>query len=167
MLKKLHVIPLLTLVFCLAFLASAAYAAKPAKAPAKYAAQEKQIKALVAKAAGLIKAKGDAALAEINVKNGPWHKGDTAVFVSDEKGGELANAATPELVGKSLWDYKDPDGKLVVQEEWKLVKAKGKGWVDCKWAKPGTDKPVPCRSYVRGVKVKGKLYLVGAAYYPE
>lgn len=167
MLKKFNVIAL-ALVFSLTCLASVALAAKPAKAPAKYAAQEKQIKALVAKAAGLIKAKGDAAMAEFNAnKDGRWGKAPTGIFVSDEKGLELANAVEPASVGKSLWNYKDPDGKLVVQEEWKLVKAKGKGWIDCKWAKPGTDKPVACRSFVQGVKVKGKHYLVGAAYYPE
>lgn len=168
MLKKRHAVILLTLLLSLAFLTTTAFAAKPAKAPAKYAAQEKEIKALVAKAAGLIKAKGDGAMAEFNAnKDSRWGKAPTGIFVSDEKGVELANAVEPASVGKNLWGYKDPDGKLVVQEQWKLVKAKGKGWYEGKWAKPGTDKPVPCRSYVKGVKVKGKFYLVGAAYYPE
>jgi signal transduction histidine kinase len=167
MVKKLNALIVVALVFSLTCLASVAMAKTPDKASAKYAAQEKQIKAMVAAAAKLIKAKGEAAFPAMNVKNGAWHKGDTAIFVSDEKGVELVNASAPEMLGKSLWDYKDPDGKLVVQEEWKLVKAKGKGWIDCKWAKPGTDQPVPCRSYVQGVKIKGKVYLVGAAYYPE
>ncbi|MBI4798271.1 MAG: cache domain-containing protein [Desulfarculus sp.] len=167
MLKKFNVIAL-ALLLTLTFLTTAAFAAKPAKAPAKYAAQEKQIKALVAKAAGLIKAKGEAAMAEINAnKDGRWGKAPTGIFVSGADGLELANAVEPASVGKNLWGYKDPDGKLVVQEQWKLVKAKGKGWYEGKWAKPGTDKPVPCRSYVKGVKAKGKQYLVGAAYYPE
>lgn len=165
---KRSLIPILALLISLAFLTGAALAAKPAKAPAKHAAQEKEIKSLVAKAARLIKAKGDAALAEFNANPGNrWGKAPTGIFVSDEKGLELANAADPATVGKNLWGYQDPDGKLVVQEQWKLVKAKGKGWYEGKWAKPGTDKPVPCRSYVMGVKAKGKFYLVGAAYYPE
>ncbi|MFH1035622.1 MAG: cache domain-containing protein [Pseudomonadota bacterium] len=161
---KLSLIPLLALFFSLAFLTSTALAAKPAPNPA----QEKAIKAMVASAAKLIKTKGDAALAEFNANAGNrWGKGPTGIFVSDEKGLELANAAEPGMVGKSVWDYKDPDGKLVVQEEIKLAKTKGKGWLDCKWAKPGTDQPVACRAFVQGVKVKGKFYLVGAAYYPQ
>lgn len=165
---KLSLIPLLAVLLSLTLLASAALAAKPAKAPAKAAAQEKQIMAMVASGVKLIKAKGDAAMAEFNAnKDGRWGKAPTGIFVSGQDGKELANAVEPASVGKNLWNYKDPDGKLVVQEEWKLVKAKGKGWYDCKWAKPGTDKPVACRSYVTSVKVKGKQYLVGAAYYPE
>jgi cytochrome c len=161
--KKLGWMGLAALLACLAFLATAAVAVPPPSS----SAQEKQVKALVKSAAKLIKKKGEAAFAELNVKNGPWHKGATAIFVGDDKGLELVNAAAPELVGKNLWDFKDPDGKLVIQEEWKIIKAKGKGWLECKWAKPGTTQPVPCRSYVQGVKYKGKQYMVGAAYYPE
>ncbi len=144
------------------FLTSAALAAAPEQAN-----QEKQVRALVKSAVKLVKAKGEAAFAEFNVKNGPWHKGDTCIFVSDRKGVERANAASPELVGKNLWNHKDPDGRLVVQEQWKLVDTKGRGWIESKWAKPGTDKPLRCRSYVQGVKVKGQRYMVGAAYWLE
>lgn len=129
--------------------------------------QRLEIITMVKSAVKLIEAKGEAAFTELNVQNGPWHKGATAIFVSDEQGVELVNAAQPKMVGKNLWDYKDANGKLVVQEQWKLVKAKGEGWMDCQWVKPGTDKAVFCRSFLKMATHKGKRYLVGAAYYPE
>jgi cytochrome c len=127
--------------------------------------REKLVKELVDSAVKLINSKGEAAFAELNVSNGPWHKGETAIFVNSETGVEMVNAAQPELVGKNLWNLKGPNGKLTVQEQWKLVKTKGKGWLDVMWVKPGTDKTVPCRVFVQGVKVKGKQFTVGAAYY--
>jgi signal transduction histidine kinase len=154
---------LLAVSFCLTCLA---FVSPAAAAPAA-ATQEKAVKALVNKAVKLIKAKGEAAFTEINAKDNPWRQGDTAVFVADAKGLEVANAAYPELVGKNLWDYQDPDGRLVVQEQWKLVKAKGKGWYECKWPKPGSDQAVRCRVYLQGVKAKGTRYMVGAAYFPQ
>lgn len=145
--------------FCLA-------AAAPASA-AGTKAQDKAVKALVGKAAKFIQAKGKAAFTKINAPGNPWRQGDTAIFVSDTKGLEVANAAYPEMVGKNLWNYKDPDGRLVVQDQWKLVRAKGKGWYECKWPKPGSDQPTLCRVFVQGVKVKGQRYLVGAGYFPQ
>lgn len=141
-------------------------AAGPAAA-AGTKAQDKAVKALVGKAAKLVQAKGEAAFAQINAPGNPWRQGDTAIFVSDTKGLEVANAAYPDLVGKNLWDHKDPDGRLVVQDQWKLVRAKGKGWYECKWPKPGSDQAALCRVYVTGVKVKGQRYLVGAGYFPQ
>jgi len=134
-------------------------------APLSTADQEKQIRELVHSAVKLIKAKGEAAFAELNVKNGPWHKGATAIFVTGETGMEMVNAAQPELVGKNLWNVKGADGKLTVQEQWKFVRAKGEGWLDSTWIKPGTDKSVPCRVFVQAVRIKDKSYMVGASYY--
>ncbi|MFZ5586922.1 MAG: cache domain-containing protein [Thermodesulfobacteriota bacterium] len=159
--KRLWLLPLAVL-FCLACL----HCPAPAAA-AGSAAQDKEVKALVKKAVKLVKAKGQAAFAEINAPGGPWRRGDTAIFVTDAKGLEVANAAYPELVGKNLWGHKDPDGRLVVQEQWKLVKAKGKGWYECKWPKPGSDQAVACRVYLEGVKVNGRRHLVGAGYFPQ
>ena len=134
-------------------------------ATAVAADQENQVKELVKSAVKLIKSKGEAAFAELSVKEGVWHKGETGIFVSSETGLEVANAAQPELVGKNLWDLKTPDGKLIVQEQWKLVKTKGEGWIDGLWVKPGTDRATTCRTFVQGVKIKDKAYMVGAAYY--
>lgn len=149
---------------CLIIVAAALALCLAAHTPAA-AAQADEVKAMVKSAVKLIEAKGEPAFTELNAPNGPWRKGPTAIFVADEKGVEVVNAAEPEMVGKNLWDYKDANGKLLVQEQWKLVKAKGEGWIDGVWVKPGTDKPTPCRSFVQMAEVDGKLYLVGAAYY--
>ncbi|MEE9912766.1 MAG: cache domain-containing protein [Deltaproteobacteria bacterium] len=160
MMRKFCFSYVIAVVALLSLMASVSSAVPPAAAD-----PEKQVRELVNAAARLIGSKGEAAIAELNVKNGPWHKGETAIFVSSETGVELVNAAQPEMVGKNLWNFKGPDGKQVIQEQWKLVRAKGEGWYDCLWVKPGTGKTAPCRSFVRGIKVKDKHYLVGAAYY--
>ena len=152
---------LVALCVCLLGLSLAA----PASAARKNPLLERQAKTMSDSAIKLIKSKGEAAFFEMNQKDGPWFKGGVGIFVSDEKGVELVNPADPGLVGKNLWDYKDPDGKLVIQEQWKIVKAKGKGWLDCKWNKPGESQASRCRVYVRGVKTGGKNLMVGAFYY--
>lgn len=134
-------------------------------AVAEQASPDKEVEAMVLSAAKLIQKKGVAAFDELNAGGDAWVKGDTGIFVSDESGKELVNPVQPELVGQSLWKYKDADGKLIIQEQWKLVKEKGQGWYAGTWQKPGTEKQTNCRSFVKGVTVDGKEYLVGAAYY--
>jgi cytochrome c len=160
MTKKFCLMCLIAVFALMPCLASVSPAAPPVAAD-----REKQVKELVSSAVKLINSKGEAAFAELNVKNGPWHKGETAIFVNSETGVEMVNAAQPELVGKNIWNLKGPNGKMTVQEQWKLVKSKGKGWVDGLWVKPGTNKTVPNRAFVQGVKIKGKQFMVGAAYY--
>lgn len=127
--------------------------------------QEKDVEAMVNAAVRLIQAKGVAAFDELNTGGDAWVKGATSIFVADDSGKELVNPAQPELVGQSLWKHKGADGKLIIQEQWKLVKEKGQGWYSGTWQKPGTDTQASCRSFVKGVTVDDKEYLVGAAYY--
>jgi two-component system NarL family sensor kinase len=101
----------------------------------------------------------------MNKKDGPWNKGGVSLFVCDDKGLELVSARDPEMVGKNFWDYKDDRGVLVTQEEWKLAKAKGKGWLNSMWNKPGETKSSLCRVYLTRLQTGGKDLLVGAYYY--
>jgi methyl-accepting chemotaxis protein len=56
----------------------------------------------------------------------------------------------PELDGKDLTDFKDPDGKRLFVEFVNTVKARGAGFVFYLWPKPGLSEPVAKVSYVRG-----------------
>jgi len=56
----------------------------------------------------------------------------------------------PELNGQDLSQMQDPNGKRLFVEFVDVVKAKGSGFVDYDWPKPGADKPQPKMSHVVG-----------------
>jgi len=70
---------------------------------------------------------------------------------------------TPELDGRDLSDYKDPQGKHLFVEFVETCKAQGAGFVDYLWPKPGFDQPVPKISYVKLFKPWG--WIVGSGIY--
>ena len=91
-------------------------------------------------AAQLVSDKGiDAAIAEINKKDGPFVWKDSYVFMMDLEGKMLAHPIKPDLIGKNLLETPDkgPDKKLLFKEFVALAKSKGEGWVDYMWPKPG------------------------------
>ena len=55
----------------------------------------------------------------------------------------------PQLNGKDLYNYKDKGGKQIFKEFAAVAKAKGDGFVDYVWPKPGFEKPQPKVSYVK------------------
>ena len=71
----------------------------------------------------------------------------------------------PEMNGKDLSDYKDPNGKRFFVEMAKVCGAQGEGAVDYMWPKPGFDRPVPKISYVKLFKPWG--WIVGSGIYIE
>jgi methyl-accepting chemotaxis protein len=54
-----------------------------------------------------------------------------------------------DLDGKSLTDYKDPNGKRLFVAMVDICKSSGAGFVEYIWDKPGTNKKVPKISYVK------------------
>ena len=61
----------------------------------------------------------------------------------------------PELDGKDLSQFKDKNGKPIFVEFSNVVKAKGSGFVDYVWPKPGFKEEVPKISYVKGSETWG------------
>jgi cytochrome c len=109
-------------------------------------------------AAKLINEKGlDAAVAEINKKDGPFMWKGNYVFVVDFDGKVLAH---PTLTGKNVIDMKDKaedpaKAKFLFKEFTKMAKSKaGAGWVDYMWTYPGDPKPRKKISYI--YRVPGK-----------
>jgi cytochrome c len=108
-------------------------------------------------AAKLINEKGvDAAVAEINKKDGKFVWKDTYVFVVDFDGKVLAH---PTLTGKNVIDMKDKSedpakAKFLFKEFTKVAKDKGEGWVEYMWTYPGDPKPRKKISYI--YRVPGK-----------
>ncbi|MEJ2656152.1 MAG: methyl-accepting chemotaxis protein [Desulfobacterales bacterium] len=69
----------------------------------------------------------------------------------------------PELNGRDLSDFKDPNGKHLFNEFVKVCREKGEGFVEYMWPKPGHDKPVPKLSYVKLFKPWN--WIVGTGVY--
>ena len=95
-----------------------------------------EAKAMAIKAAEYLKSVGpDKAFPELSAKDGPWHDRDLYVTVLDSKGVVVAQGNNPGLIGKSVIDLKDVDGKAFNREMLAITDA---GWVDFKWQNPLT-----------------------------
>jgi signal transduction histidine kinase len=107
----------------------------------------------------------DAAIAEINKKDGPFVWKDSYVFLMDLEGKMLAHPIRPDLIGKNQLGTPDrgPDKKLFFKEFVNVAKSKGEGWVDYLWPKPGADSPSRKLSYI--YRVPGTDVFVGAGVY--
>lgn len=68
-----------------------------------------------------------------------------------------------ELNGKDMSDFKDPDGKYVFREFVATTRAAKSGYVDYKWPKPGAEKPVDKKSYVKLFQPWG--WIIGSGVY--
>jgi cytochrome c len=118
-----------------------------------------EAKAMAVKAAEYLKANGpDKAFSEFDAKEGPWHDRDLYVTVQDSKGVMLAHGTNPGLIGKSLIDLKDVDGKPFTRE---MVAITDAGWVNYKWQNPLT-KAVELKT---AYEVRVGDYLVGVGAY--
>lgn len=154
--KKAAVVTLM-LLFGL-FLAAAAVAAEKAT--------KDECVAKTKEAAKLFNEKGqDAAIKEINNKQGKFVWKDTYVFLVDLDGKMLAHPMSPALVGTNVLGMKDKGepGKLLFKEFSDVAKSKGEGWVDYMWTNPGDPKPRKKVTYV--YRVPGKNAYAGAGIY--
>ena len=107
----------------------------------------------------------EAAIAEVNKKDGKFVWKDTYVFLMDLDGKMIAHPMSPALIGKNVLDMKDKGdpGKLLFVEMVKVGKEKGEGWVDYMWTNPGDPKPRKKVTYI--YRVPGKNVLAGAGVY--
>ena len=107
----------------------------------------------------------DAAVAEVNKKDGKFVWKDTYVFLMDLDGKMIAHPMNPALVGKNVLDMKDKGdpGKLLFVEMVGVAKGKGEGWVEYMWINPGDPKPRKKVTYV--YRVPGKDVFAGAGTY--
>jgi cytochrome c len=127
--------------------------------------QAKQVVELVDKATAELGSKGKAALDEF--RRPEWRQGDVYLFGENLDGTVWINAALPKLEGTNVSGLKDANGKLFHLEMAKLIQAKGGGWVDYMWPKPGQNQPSQKWSYVKAVTLDGAPGYLGAGFYPQ
>jgi hypothetical protein len=121
-----------------------------------------EAQAMVDKAVKLLAAEGsDKAFQAFDDPNGGFVDRDLYVFVINPEGVTVAHGANKALIGKSLLNLKDANGKAFIQEMLALGKDKGEGWVDYQWPNPTTKKVEPKSSYIKKV---GDL-IVGVGIY--
>lgn len=116
-------------------------------------------------AVSFIKENGiEAGIKAINDKKGPFVWKDTYVFLMDLEGKMLAHPVKPQLTqGGSLLEKSDANGKKHFAEFVKVATAKGEGWVDYMYSKPGMKAPKAKLSFIQ--RVGGTQYIVGAGIY--
>jgi cytochrome c len=118
-----------------------------------------EAKAMAIEAAEYLKSVGsEKAFPEFDAKDGRWHDRDLYVSVQDSNGVMLAYGDSSSLIGKSLIDLKDVDGKAFIREKVAITSA---GWVNYKWRNPLTKAVELKTQYV----VRVGDYLVGVGAY--
>ncbi|RTL72595.1 MAG: HAMP domain-containing protein [Hyphomicrobiales bacterium] len=86
-------------------------------------------------------------------------------FISDLGPRMVMHPIKPDLNGKDMGSFKDPNGKLMFVAFAETVKLHGSGFVDYAWPRPGADKPVPKLSLVSGFEPWG--WVVGTGVYVD
>jgi len=86
---------------------------------------------------------------------------DLYVFIVDFNGRNHANAVTPAIQGKDIWDIKDQDGKFIVQEMVAVAKDVGRGWFDYRWVNPNTKTIEDKSAYVERLGASDNFVAVG------
>jgi signal transduction histidine kinase len=81
-------------------------------------------------------------------------------FISDLNGLLVAGAQRP-LIGKTIIDIKDPDGKYPIRMMIDIAKDPGNGWLNYKWLNPRTAKIQEKMTYIE----KMGDYFVGSGIY--
>jgi methyl-accepting chemotaxis protein len=88
-------------------------------------------------------------------------EGNNYFWVNDMKPVMLMHPIKPELNGKDLSNFTDPQGKKLFIEFVKVVESKDAGFVEYLWPKPGAEQPVEKLSYVIGFKPWGWIFGTG------
>jgi hypothetical protein len=111
---------------------SAAIAAGP-----EFATPEEAI-AKVREAVRFLHDKGASGFAEFNNSAGRWVWKDSYVFVYDCRLDKMiAHPMRPDLVGRSVMQIKDNNGKVIFKDLCKAGEQPRGGWVEYLWPKPG------------------------------
>jgi signal transduction histidine kinase len=126
-------------------------------------ATKAEAEAMVAKGVAAVKAKGDAAYADITAPSKTFVDRDLYLVVYDMSGKCLAHGQNAKQVGKDLISLKDPDGKEFVKERVELASSKAKFWQDYKFTDPLTKSVQPKQAYCEKL---GNLIVCGGIYKP-
>ena len=103
----------------------------------------------------------DKLIAEVNAKNPDFIQGELYVVVYGLDGMRLAHPLNAKLIGKSVLDIADVDGKEYGKEFVAIAKDKGKGWVDYKYRNPTSNKIEQKTAYIIRA---GDIFIMAGIY---
>ncbi|MFA7418936.1 MAG: methyl-accepting chemotaxis protein [Melioribacteraceae bacterium] len=86
-------------------------------------------------------------------------------WINDLEPKMVMHPLKPQLDGTNISDNKDPNGVYLFREFVKVAQAKGAGFVEYSWDKPGRTEPQPKISYVQLLKEWG--WVVGSGIYVD
>jgi two-component system NarL family sensor kinase len=89
---------------------------------------------------------------------------DGYFFVYDLQGRVLMHSRQPELLGRNLWELRDPQGRPTIQQLIAQAKAGG-GYVEYLWRKPSSERVAPKLGYV--VALERWNWMVGTGLYVD
>ena len=93
------------------------------------------------------------------------YEGTNYLWINDMKPRMVFHPIKPQLNGKDLSSFKDPNGVYLFNEMVKVCREKGEGFVRYSWPKPGSEIPVPKLSYVKLFEPWG--WIVGTGVYVD
>lgn len=134
-------------------------------ASAKDKATPEVLMAKTREAAALLEKEGDAAFAKFRGKDSPFVFCGTYVSVYDGNVVVLFQPIKYKLVGKSLADLRDANGKAFMIDVMNVAKEKGEGWVDYVWPKPGEKAPSYKVGFIKQAKHGDKTYVLNIGTY--
>ena len=94
------------------------------------------------------------------------YSGSEYFWINDFNPTMVMHPIKPEMNGKDLSSYKDPNGKALFVEAATIAKTeKGEGFIDYMWSKPGSPHPEPKISFVR--KFAPWNWVIGSGVYVD
>ena len=123
------------------------------------------VKAKVDEACALVDKEGKASFDKFKGKSSPYIFAGTYIWINDMDGIMLMHPIKYKMDGSDLNNIKDAKGKRMFVEFIEKCKAKGSGWVDYMWPKPGEKAPSQKISYVKKAVCDGKEVVVGCGIY--
>jgi methyl-accepting chemotaxis protein len=93
------------------------------------------------------------------------YDGKEYFWINDMQPRMIMHPTKPELDGKELGASKDPNGKALFLDMVNVVRAEGAGFVNYEWPRPGSDKPIPKISFVKGYQPWG--WIIGSGVYVD
>lgn len=94
-----------------------------------------------------------------------YDEGTGYLWINDFSANIVMHPIKPQLDGKDLSNFKDPNGKRIFAEFARIGRTKGEGVVSYYWAKPGHSDPVEKSSYVKAFAPWG--WVVGSGVYVD
>ncbi len=99
-----------------------------------------------------------------HTKDSQFFDRDLYVFAQDFNCTFLAHGLKPHLVGRNIWNLKNPNGRYACQDIVNSAKEKGQGWTEYIFTDPETGEPAWKRTFHI---VVGDIIVMVGAYRPE